>query len=132
MGEALSWIDSDCYISTGVPFATSGFFALCENTDVDRQYGYVNTVAANGVYYNHITGQIANVTIAAAHTVGLLAERIFDSKTACHLKFVYSGAQGTGGIYLYSGQIKQFTIKETHGAIAIYTMQYYANNWSAF
>ncbi len=132
MSETLSWIDSDVYISTGIVFASSAFLAFCENTTVNRQIGWVNTPAAGGIYHNHKTGQRADVTIAAAHGVRTTDESIFESQTACHLKFIYSAAGHVGGIYLYSGRLAQFNLTETNGQVAKYNLQGFFNSWSAF
>lgn len=130
--EAFGWPDSVVYASTGVAFATSAIIGLAEQTTVNRQYAWVNTVASNGRYYNHITGQRADVNIGQIYSYDKTLEKIAELQTALHMKLVYTGANGTAGIFLYSGQIQSLNIVGAPGQLFKATFAAFFNNWQTF
>jgi hypothetical protein len=130
--EAFSWIDATIYLSTGVAFATSAVVGLCENSNVSTQWGYVNTPAADGTYYDHITGQRANVSLQQVYTVDRSLLAIADSATALHLKLMQSGANGSAGMYLWSGRIDNVNYAGQKAGVFMLSCQMHYNNWSAF
>lgn len=131
MGEAFSWMEGQVWISTGVPFATSAYFAYAESTRVTRQIGYVNTPGAGGVYTNHSTGQKADVNIGAAYAYPTI-DKYFEAQTAVHMKFVQSTINGSAVLYLYSGRIQSLSVIGARGDVFKYELQAYFNNWSAY
>ena len=132
MPESFAWPEGNVWMSTGLPFATSAYIGLAESTQSNLQIGWVNTQAAGGVYYNHSTGQRADVTINKMYSFDKTAQRWFDSATAVHMKFIHSSVNGTAGYFLYSGRIQSLSIQGNAGQVFKQAIVYFANNWSAF
>lgn len=133
MTEGFVWPEGVVAISTGVPFATSALLAYAEQTTVAEKWGWVNTPAADQTYYDHQTGQRADVQLGCIYTTDKTWLRIAEAETAVHLKFVYNNsAISSGGIFLYSGRIDNMQIVGQAAQVYKLSMTYHANAWSAF
>ena len=83
MAESFAWGDGNVYIYTGnATPSTSAVLAYAQDTKLPINRGWDNRAAANGTYYNHLTGQRADVSIAAVYTVDATIAKIHESATA--------------------------------------------------
>lgn len=132
MPEAYGWPDGNVYISTGNAFSTSALLGYCQNTNVSPTWGWYNQPASNGVYFDHLTGKRCDASIQQVYTFDKRLIGIAESATAIHLKFIHSAANGTGGIFLYSGRIDNMAYAGAEGQVFTYSVRAHFNNWSAF
>lgn len=133
MPESFSWMEGSCWIYTGnATPSTSAVFAYAQDTKLPINRGWDNRAAANGTYYNHLTGQRADVSIAAVYTVDATIAKIHESATAIHMKFLHSNAIGSGGYFLYSGRIDSLQYAGNEKAPFRYTLNAHFNSFSAF
>lgn len=131
MPETISWPEAAVYIYTGSGTA-SALVSYCNNINVQFQRGWVNNVTLGGVYYNHLTGKRANVTIQAFYTFDGTLVDIDASATAIHMHLKQSNVYGSAGYYLYSGRIDTVTFAGSNGQVFTYGLQAHFNQWSAY
>lgn len=133
MPESFVWPEGQLVIYTGnVTPSTSAVFALARNTRVPINRGWDNRPAANGTYYNHLTGQRCDVSVAAIYTVDTTIAKIHESATAVHMKFIQSNAIGSAGYFLYSGRIDSLQYQGDERNPFVYTLNAHFNSFSAF
>jgi len=133
MPEAFSWMEGNIWIYTGnAAPATSAVFALAKDSKLNVTRGWDNRAAANGTYYDHLTGQRADVSIGLVYTVDATIAKIHESATAVHMKFLQTNAIGSGGYFLYSGRIDSLQYAGNEKMPFMYTVAIHANAWSAF
>lgn len=130
--EGYSWIEGSIWVSTGVAFATSALIGYAEMSTEGRNYGWVNTPAAGGTYYDHLTGQRADIPLQAVYTFDQTLIKIAEAKTALHFKFLQNTINGSAGCYYYSGHIDRVEIKGQDGQVYKYSVQAHFNQWSAY
>jgi hypothetical protein len=131
MPESFSWTEGNVYVYTG-SLAASAVLAYAENTKVSLQYGWDNRAAANGTYADHLTGQRANVSMAAVYTVDPTLYKMVLSATAVHMKFIQNNAIGSGGVWLYSGRIDSIDKQGNQRTPYKYTIAAHFNVWSGW
>ena len=95
-------------------------------------YGWLNTQSIGGVYRDHPTGQRIDVSIEALYTFDSTIQKMIQSATAVHLKFMHSSINGTGGFFAYSGRVQSLNYKGTEAQPYAYSLSYYANRFSGF
>lgn len=133
MPEAFSWMEGSCWFYTGnASPSTSAVFAYAENTRTPVNRGWDNRPAANGTYYDHLTGQRCDVYINAVYTVDTTLAKIHESATAIHMKFLYSNGIGSAGYFFYSGRIDSLQFQGSEKNAFTYAFQAHFNAWSAF
>lgn len=131
MPEAFSWSEGYVYLYTG-SLAASALVALAENTQATFAYGWDNRAAANGTYGDHLTGQRCDVNIGAAYVMDMTTIRMMQSATAVHMKFLHSGVNGSGGHWLYSGRIDNYSINGRKADVYKLSIKGHWNLWSAY
>lgn len=132
MAEAYGFHEGFVYIATG-SFAASALASFCESTNTNLQRGWLNRVAADGVYRDHITGKRVDVSIGAMYSTDGTLMRIFESATAVHMKLLhFASGIGSGGLFLYSGRIDACNYNGSQNNPYQYTLTYHSNVWSAF
>lgn len=133
MPEAFSWMEGTVSIFTGnATPSTSAVIAYAENSRLPINRGWDNRAAANGTYYNHLTGQRVDVYVEAVYTVDTTLAKIHESATAVHMKFMHINAIGSAGYFLYSGRIDSLQYQGSDKNAFKYTMNAHFNAFSAF
>jgi hypothetical protein len=133
MPEAFGFPEGNVYIYTGnATPSTSAVFAYARDTRMPITRGWDNRPAANGTYYNHLTGQRCDVSINAVYTVDSTLAKIHESATAIHMKFIHTNAIGSAGYFLYSGRIASLQYVGNEKSPFMYTFNAIFNAWSAF
>lgn len=131
--EAFSWNEAQIALFTGnAAPVTSAVFAYAESLNGTFADGWENRVKLGGRYDNHLTGQRADVTIAAMFTYSMQIQRMVAARTAIHMKLYHSSVNGSAGYILYSGRVDSLALAGGDGQVFKYTLQYHANSWSAF
>lgn len=131
MPEAIGWPEGYVYLYSG-SLAASALVALAENTQITFAYGWDNRPAAGGIYYDHLTGQRADVTIGATYMLDITTIKMMQSATALHMKFLHSGINGSAGHWLYSGRIDNYAINGRKGDVYKLSIKGHFNVWTAF
>lgn len=133
MPESFAWPEGVVFIYTGnATPSTSAVIAYAQNTRIPLNMGWDNRAAASGNYYDHKTGQRADVSIGAIHTVDNTISKIFASATAVHMKFINQNAVGSGGYFLYSGRIDSLQFQGADKMPFSYAINMHFNAWSGF
>lgn len=133
MPESFSWPEGNVYIWTGnATPSTSAVFALAQNSRLPITYGWDNRANASGTYYDHKTGQRADLNIQAVYTVNTTITKIFLSATAVHMKLIQTNIIGSAGFFLYSGRIDNLQYIGNERQPFAYTLQAHFNAWSGF
>lgn len=133
MPESFAWPEGTVSIYTGVAApSTSAVVAFARDTRTPINRGWDNRAAANGTYYNHLTGQRCDVYINAVYTVDTTLAKIHESATAVHMKFMHTNGLGSAGYFFYSGRIDSLQYQGNEKQPFIYTLNAHFNAWSAF
>lgn len=112
--------------------AASAVVGFAQNTQVNLAYGWDSHESIDGVYTDHLTGQRADVSVAAIYTFDATIARIALSATAVHMKFQHNTINGSAGYFLYSGRIDSHAYAGYEGAPFVYTLTYHAFLWSGY
>lgn len=133
MPEVYAWPEASITLYTGshAP-ATSAVQAFAKSVNAAMVRGWMNNQTLGSEYYNVLTGQRADVSIAALYTYGAAAIKMIEAATAVHLKLNHTGVNGSAGFYLYSGVFDSLALNGADNGIFQFTMAYHANSWSAF
>jgi hypothetical protein len=131
MSVAYSWPEGQIYVYTGNA-ATSAVVAFATDSNVTPLWGWDNRVAADGSYNDHLTGRRMNVTVGAIYTMDTTLQRIADSATAIHMKFLHMHYLGSAGIWLWSGRIDSLPLNGADTQPYAFSLQAHFNRWSAF
>lgn len=129
--QVYTWPEGQAAIWTGAG-STSALFAYCQNTQVALTYGWVTRQVGDGSYHSYITGQQAQITVAAAYTYSMALWKIAEAHTAIHIKFIHSGIHGTAGYTFYSGQLQTLSYAGTEAAPFTYNLAANFNLWTGF
>lgn len=133
MPEVFSWMEGTLTIFTGnATPSTSAVIAYARNTRLPLNRGWDNRAAANGTYYNHLTGQRCDLSIAAVYSVDTTIPKIHESATAVHMKVMQSNAIGSAGYWLYSGRIDSLQYQGDERNPYVWNLNAHFNAWSAF
>lgn len=133
MPEAFSWMEGTLSIFTGnAAPSTSAVIAYARDSKLPITRGWDNRAAAGGLYYDHLTGQRCDVSVAAVYTTDTTLAKIHESATAVHMKFMHSHINGSAGYWLYSGRIDRLEYAGSDKGMFTYTMNAHFNAWSAF
>lgn len=133
MAEGFAWPEGSISLWTGSHLpSTSALIAYAQDINASFMRGWDNHVTMAGVYYDHQTGQVANVNIGAIYTYGMKLIGLIESATAVHMKLSHSSVNGMAGYYLYSGRVDNNSIAGSEGQVMTVRMAYHANVWSAF
>ena len=129
--EAISWPEGQLIIWTGIG-AASAVVAYAQNNTLNLTYGWVNREQMSGGYYNVLTGQRADLNVGAVMCYDGTIRRLFDSKTAVHMRFIGSSIVGTAGYSLYSGVMDTLNFNGTEAAPYTFTLAAHFNVWTGF
>lgn len=133
MPEAYVFSEGSVSIWTGSAApGTSAVVGYAQNTQVTMARGWVQHESIDGVYADHLTGQRADVTIAAIYTYDNAIARMIESATAVNMKFQHNTVNGSAGWFLYSGRVDVLAYAGYDGAPFVYTLTYHANSWSGY
>lgn len=133
MAESFVWPEGTLFIYTGnATPSTSAVVAYAQNTRLPLNYGWDNRAAADGTYYDHRTGQRAELSCGAVMTVDSTLAKMFASATAIHAKFINANVIGSAGFWLYSGRIDNLQYQGNEKNPFTYTLNAHFNQWSAF
>ena len=130
--RTFTWPEGTVYLWTGS--ALKSAIAFASETDANLVIGYVNQQAGSA-YHNYATGQRVDVTIGALYTNDGTIDRIFDSRTAVHMKIeqkFLTGLTASAGMLFWSGAIDGVQFRGSDGQSFSYQMRYHANIWSAY
>lgn len=130
-GEAFAWPEGQCYFWTATATA-SAVPAYIQNTRLNFTKGFTNRVQGDGSYWDHLTGQRADVSIGALYVTNDTLARWFTSGTALHARFNHSSVNGSAGFIFYSGRIDQISYDGTEASPYRYTVWLHFNAWSAY
>lgn len=129
--EAYSWMEGQLWVFTG-NLATSAVVAYATQNNLNLTWGNVNNQTLAGTYYDYNTGKRADLTVGAVMCFDSTLNRIADSATAVHMKFINSSVAGTAGYMLYSGRIDSLQFAGTERSPYTYTLAAHFNVWSGF
>lgn len=129
--QAYSWMEGNLIIFTGMG-AASAVVAYAQNNTLNLQYGWVNREQMSGGYYDVLTGQRADLNVGAVMCFDGAIRRLFEAKTAVHMKFINSSVAGTAGYNLYSGRIDSLNFNGTEAAPYTFTLAAHFNVWTGF
>jgi len=129
--EAFSWPEGTLYVWTATATA-SATIAYIQNSRASMMQGWVNRATLDGNYWDHLTGQRADVQIGAIFSPDLTIQRIFNSATAVHMRMDQSNALHSAGYLFYSGRIDSLELVGNEGGNFQFNMTYHANRWSAY
>lgn len=131
MREAIAFSEGSARLWTGS--AAHYGFALAQSVNVSFGYGWNNFQTLDGTYRNLLTGQRADVTIAAAQSYDMAIFRMFQSATAIHMELWHgTPISVSAGWVLWSGRIDQLQIQGQQGDVLRYNLTYHANVWSGY
>lgn len=131
MPEAYAWPDGQAALHTGAG-ATSAVVGYAQQTQVTLTWGWLNHGTLGTAYYDHLTGQRAEVTIAALYTFDKTVKLMAQSATAVHLKLIHSGVNGSAGFWLWSGRIDSMDFAGSQDNPYTWSLRAHFNQWSAF
>ncbi len=132
-GEAFAWPEGQIVFFTGAASpVTSAVVAYAQNSNINLQRQWDNRPSISGVYRDHLVGLNARVGVGAVYAFDGTLERIHESATAVHAKFIHSGVNGTAGYLFFSGRIDSMSFRGSQGAPYTWALNYHANVWSAF
>lgn len=133
MSESFSWPDGSINAWTGTATASAAV-GFAENSQVTLTRGWDNRPNLSGQYRNHLTGQMAQVSIGILTTLDWTLFRMFESaSTAVHLHLKQTGVGGaSGGLLLYSGVIDSMALQGSEGNLYKWAINYHCNTWSGY
>ena len=129
--QAYSWMEGQLVVWTGIG-AASAVVAYAQNNSLNIQYGWVNREQMSGGYYDVLTGQRADLNVGAVMCFDGAIRRLFEAKTAVHMKFINSSVAGTAGYSLYSGRIDTLSFNGSEAAPYTYSLAAHFNVWTGF
>lgn len=132
MSESFSWPEGTVYIYTGSATA-SAIIAYAENTQVNLTRGWDNRASLSGLYRDHLTGQMAQVSVGVLTTLDWTVFRMFESATATHFHFRHTGiGSASAGLFLFSGRLDSMAFQGNNGNLFKFTLSYHCNAWSGY
>jgi hypothetical protein len=132
MAETFAWPEGSVYLWTGATTA-SAVVAYAEHVYGTLLYGIDNFRTLDGTYHNLWTGQRADVYVGAFYTTDAQQLQVIaDAQTAIHAHLKHSGLAGSAGLFLYSGAIDSVQLQGAAGDVYRFSLQFHANNWSAY
>lgn len=132
MPEAYGWSEGVLHIYTGATAQSGNPVAYVQNVGLSLVIGWDPTPSVSGVYRDHKTGQQANLNAGVCYTFDKTMQRMFESATAVHAKFMHSSVNGTGGYFLMSGRMDNLAYNGAEGGFMLYSLAAHFNQWSAF
>lgn len=131
--EAFVWSEGAIALWTGAASpAASAVVAYAQNVQGLLAWGWEEHQSIDGVYAQHLTGQVGDLTFGAIYTYDATIARIAQSATAVHLKLQHNGVNGSAGYLLYSGRIASLALAGSEATPYVYTLTYRAHQWSAY
>jgi hypothetical protein len=129
--ETFSFPEGTLWLWTATATASAQVM-YAQNSRAALTHGWVNMPTMDGSYYDHLTGQRADVSIGALYSPDLTIQRMFNSATAIHMRMNHSSIMGSAGYYFYSGRIDNLELAGSDGSVFKFNMTYHANKWSAY
>jgi len=131
MPERYAWPEGQLLVWTGTSNPVTA--AYVENVRGSHAWGWYNIgPSIGGTYTDHLTGQRADVSVGVAYTYDTTLVKMAQSATAVHIQLNHSGVNGSAGWKYYSGRLVAQTVEAYEGGLYSLTLQYYANNWTAY
>ena len=131
MAERYAWPEGQLLVWTGTSNPVTAAFV--ENVNATHTRGWYNLgPSIGGTYTDHLTGQRADVSIGVGYTYDTTLLKMAQSATAVHIQLDHSGVNGSAGWKYYSGRITIDGINGIAGGLVTFSLQYYANSWSAY
>ena len=129
--EVFAWPEGEVLLWTGS--ATPYAVGYANGVAVQVTEGWRNRgPSLGGTYNDFLTGRIAYVNVRAGYTYDADLIGIMQAGTAVHCEVRHSGINGTAGVVLHSGRLSNLTINGQAGGLFTYSLNYYANHWSAY
>lgn len=128
--EAFAFPEGQLYLWTGSATA-SALVAYARSIQLQLRLGFSNRPTLAG-YYDHLTGQRADLTIETVYSPSLTLQKLFESATAVHAHLSHAHVGGSAGVYLHSGRLADVTINSQENGVLKFSLAYYANRWSAY
>lgn len=132
MPESFGFSEGTLFIYTGVTGASGTPVAYVQNVSPVFTRGWQPNPSVSGTYRDHLTGLACTLNVGIAYTFDKTLQKIFESGTAVHAKFMHSSVNGTGGYIMMSGRIDNLAYNGAQGGTMLYSLAYHANIWSAF
>lgn len=130
MREAISWMEGVVSFFTG---GATAVVAYAQDMDVSIMRGWNNRQNVNGRYIDRLTGQRADVNIAAMYTYDTTILRLFDQEpTAVFMTINHSALSVSAGYRFSNGVIQSVSLEGAEGGAYRFSVQYYANTWTAW
>jgi hypothetical protein len=129
--EAFAWPEGQLVVWTGIG-AASAVVAYAQNNSLNIQYGWVNREQMSGGYYDVLTGQRADLNVGAVMCYDGTIRRLFEAKTAVHMKFINSSVNGSAGYSLYSGRIDSLNFNGSEANPYTFTLAAHFNSFTGF
>lgn len=132
MPEAYGFPEGVLHLYTGTTAQSGTPIAYVQNGNVTFTRGWQSEPSVSGVYRDHLTGLAAQLNAGVCYTFDKTIQRMFESATAVHAKWMHSSVNGTGGYFLMSGRIDSLAYNGAQGGFLQYSLAMHANIWSAF
>lgn len=132
MPESYGFSEGNLHLYTGVTGASGTPVAYVQNVSLTLAIGWQPEPSISGVYRDHKTGLQANLNAGVCYTFDKTMQRMFESATAVHGKFIHSSVNGTGGYLLMSGRMDNLAYNGSQGGAMLYSLAAHFNIWSAF
>lgn len=120
------------HLYTGTTGSSGTPIAYVQNVNLSLVIGWQPEPSVSGVYRDHNTGQQANLNAGICYTFDKTMQKIFQSATAVHGKFIHSSVNGTAGYVLMSGRMDSLSYQGSQGGAMMYSLAAHFNVWSAF
>lgn len=132
MAETFSWPEGTIYLWTGAGGSATVAYAASLRLSID--YGIENVRNLSGTYRNVSTGRRADVNVGMMYTVdNTWITKIAEAQTAVHMHIKQAvPGQGSAGHYMWSGSIDGWQSQGYDGGLYRTSINYHANEWSAY
>lgn len=130
--EVFTWREGRVLVWTGTATA-SAIVAFMENMNAAGQYGWETHQSLAGVYAQHETGRIMNVSFQYLYGTDATLMKMIHSATAMHWKIDHSSlANGSGGLLLHSAVVDSFALAGSKGQPFTFSVNLHGHVWSHY
>ena len=132
MPELYSFPEGAVHVYTGTTASSGSPLAYVQSQQLTVTRQWQTDPSLSGVYRDHLVGVDARVNVNLGYTFDKTLQKIYESATAIHMKFIHNNVNGSAGYFLMSGRIDSLAYDSQQGGVFMCNFAAHANQWSAF
>lgn len=126
------WPEGSLHLWTGSHTASGNPVAYVENSRLTLAYDWDWTPTLSGNYNPHLAGRQASFGIGGVYAYGSNVARLFEARTAVHVKLTHQHFSGSAGFLLWSARLSTLAENGADGQLFGYSLAGNSYTWSAF